>query len=274
MAPGRRSPGILRPGNAAANATADLIEVAELARAQLPAEAADQQVLVRTDTAGTAGLAWHLHHHQLRFSLGLEIDEHVREAILGLPASVWQPTTGPDGRVRDGAEACELTGWIDLTGWPLGTRAICRRERAHPGAQLRFTDHDGHRFQVLVTDQTGGDLAALELRHRLRARAEDRIRCAKATGLRNLPFDRFRRNAVWLELVLAAQDLTCWLQALLLEGDLAVAEPKTLRYRLLHVAARVVRHARRLIVRLPRTWPWARELAGAFVRLRALPLRC
>jgi hypothetical protein len=115
---------------------------------------------------------------------------------------------------------------------------------------------------------------ALELRHRQRARVEGRIRAAKATGLRTLPFDRWRRNAVWLELVLAAQDLTVWTQALLLDGDLAVAEPKTLRYRLLHVAARVVRHARRTVLRLQRTWPWAIELAAVFARLRALPLRC
>ena len=169
---------------------------------------------------------------------------------------------------------CELTGWLDLHTWPEGTRAICRREDAHPGAQLRFSDHDGHRFQVFLTDQPGGDLAALELRHRQRARVEDRIRAAKATGLRNLPFDRWRRNTVWLELVLAAQDLTVWTQALLLDGDLAVAEPKALRHRLWHIAARIVRHARRVILRLQHSWPWAIELARAFARLRALPLRC
>jgi hypothetical protein len=114
----------------------------------------------------------------------------------------------------------------------------------------------------------------LELRHRQRARVEDRIRAAKATGLSNLPFDMFRRNQVWLELVLAAQDLVCFTQALLLDGALALAEPKTLRYRLLHTAARVVRHARRIILRLQRTWPWAAALARAFTRLRAFPLRC
>jgi hypothetical protein len=151
---------------------------------------------------------------------------------------------------------------------------ICRREDPHPGAQLSFSDADGHRFQVFITDQPDPDLATLELRHRRRARVEDRIRCGKATGLRNLPFDLLRRNQVWLELVLGAQDLTCWAQTLLLDGDLKVAEPKTLRYRLWHVAARMVRHARRLIVRLQRTWPWAAGLAAAFTRLRALPLRC
>jgi len=168
----------------------------------------------------------------------------------------------------------EVTGWVDLHTWPPGTRAICRREDAHPGAQLRFTDHNGHRFQVFLTDQPDPNLARLELRHRQRARVEDRIRAAKATGLANLPFDLLRRNAVWLELVLAAQDLTCWAQALLLDGELAVAEPKTLRYRLLHLAARIVRHARRTILRLQATWPWATALARAFARLRALPLRC
>jgi Transposase DDE domain group 1 len=139
---------------------------------------------------------------------------------------------------------------------------------------LWFTDADGHRFQVFITDQPDPDLARLELRHRQRAHAEDRIRGGKATGLRNLPFGLWRRNAVWLELVLAACDLVCWAQALLLDGKLAVAEPKTLRYRLWHTAARVVRHARRLIVRLQASWPWAIELARAFTRLRALPLRC
>ena len=149
----------------------------------------------------------------------MPIDAHVREAILAQPEQAWTPAVDADGQPRDGAEVCELTGWIDLHTWPAGTRAICRREDAHPGAQLRFTDHDGHRFQVFLTDQPDPDLAGLELRHRQRARVEDRIRAAKATGLRNLPFDRWRRNRVWLELVLAAQDLTCWTQALLLDGD-------------------------------------------------------
>jgi hypothetical protein len=274
-APGEPLAGILRPGNAPAGATDDLVELVDLALAQLPATSHTQPVLVRSDSAGgSSKLAWHLRQRGIEFSLGMQIDAHVREAILTQPEPVWTSAVDPGGQLRDGAEVCELTGWIDLGNWPVGTRMLCRREDAHPGAQLRFTDHDGHRFQVFATDQPDGDLAALELRHRQRARIEDRIRAAKATGLSNLPFDLLRRNAVWLELVLAAQDLVCWAQALLLDGELAVAEPKTLRYRLWHVAARIVRHARRLILRLQRTWPWAVELARAFARLRALPLRC
>jgi hypothetical protein len=273
QAPGEALAGLLRPGNAAAGAAGDLIELVDLALAQLPA--ADLPVLVRSDSAGASTrLAWHLRDRGVGFSLGMQIDAHVREAILAQPEHAWAGAVDADGQPRDGAEVCELTGWVDLRNWPAGTRMLCRREDAHPGAQLRFTDHDGHRFQVFLTDQDDADLAGLELRHRQRARVEDRIRAAKATGLRNLPFDLLRRNAVWLELVLAAQDLTCWTQALLLHGELAAAEPKTLRYRLLHVAARVVRHARRNILHLQRSWPWAAQLARAFTRLRALPLRC
>jgi DDE family transposase len=273
QAPGEALAGLLRPGNAAAGAAGDLIELVDLALAQLPAT--DLPVLVRSDSAGASTrLAWHLRDQGVGFSLGMQIDAHVREAILAQPEHAWVGAVDADGQPRDGAEVCELTGWVNLRNWPAGTRMLCRREDAHPGAQLRFTDHDGHRFQVFVTDQDDADLAWLELRHRQRARVEDRIRAAKATGLRNLPFDLLRRNAVWLELILAAQDLCCWAQALLLDGELATAEPKTLRYRLLHTAARIVRHARRVILRLQRTWPWAVELAQAFTRLRALPLRC
>jgi hypothetical protein len=273
QAPGEPLAGLLRPGNAPPGATGDLIELVDLAAAQLPA--AERPVLVRSDSAGgSSRLAWHLRERGIGFTLGMQLDAHVREAIFAQPEPAWTPAVEPDGQARPGAEVCELTGWIDLSNWPDGTRVLCRREDAHPGAQLRFTDHDGHRFQVFLTDQPDPDIAVLELRHRQRARVEDRIRAAKATGLSNLPFDRWRRNAVWLELVLAAQDLTCWTQALLLAGPLAVAEPKTLRYRLLHVAARIVRHARRITLRLQASWPWAVELARAFARLRALPLRC
>jgi hypothetical protein len=274
-APGEPLAGLLRPGNAAPGTSQDLIDLVDLALAQLPAPAHQQPVLVRSDSAGASTrLAWHLRDHEVAFTLGMPIDAHVREAILAQPEHAWSSAVEPDGQARPGAEVCELTGWIDLHTWPEGTRLLCRREEAHPGAQLRFTDHDGHRFQVLLTDQPDLDIAVLELRHRQRARVEDRIRAAKATGLRKLPFDLFRRNRIWLELVLTAQDLLCWTQALLLDGALAVAEPKTLRYRLLHVAARIVRHARRVILRLQVTWPWATALARAFTRLRALPLRC
>jgi hypothetical protein len=120
-------------------------------------------------------------------------------------------------------------------------------------------------------NQPDPDIVALEARHRQRARAEDRIRTAKDTGLRNLPFHGFCANEVWLELVLIAQDLIAWAQTLVLDGELARAEPKRLRYRLLHVAGRLTRSGRRLRLHLPAGWPWAEALVAAFARLRALP---
>jgi hypothetical protein len=233
--------GILRPGSAGANDAADHVAVLELALAQLPARPRrSRRVLVRSDSAGATGeFVWHLHRRRLRFSVGLPIDAHVRQAVLGLPEAAWTQAVDADGRRRDGAWVAEATGWLDLTAWPPGTRAICRKERPHPGARPRFVDPDGNRYQVFATDQPGRDLARLELRHRRHARVEDRIRAAKATGLANLPFDAWRCNAVWLELVLAAQDLTCWAQKLLLDGELALAEPKRLRTRLLHTAGRL-----------------------------------
>jgi hypothetical protein len=189
QAPGEPLAGLLRPGNAAPGAADDLIALVDLALEQLPAAAAGQPVLVRSDSAGASTrLAWHLRERGVGFSVGMQIDQHVREAILAQPESAWTAAVDADGQVRPGAEVCELTGWIDVGNWPPGIRAICRREQAHPGAQLRFTDHNGHRFQVFLTDQPDADLGRLELRHRQRARVEDRIRGAKATGLRNLPF--------------------------------------------------------------------------------------
>jgi Transposase DDE domain group 1 len=165
------------------------------------------------------------------------------------------------------------TALLDLSSWPVGARVLCRRERAHPGAQLTFTDKDGHRFQVLLTDThgTGNDIAALELRHRQHARVEDRIRTAKDRSMRNLPCQDLHTNRAWLELALTAADLSTWAQALCFTGELRKVEPKRLRYRVLHIAGRLIRTGRRLILRLDQNWPWAKALARAFTRLREAP---
>jgi hypothetical protein len=263
--------GLLRPGNAGFNTAADHIEVLERSLAQLPERAIGRGLLVRCDRAGaTHAFLDHVDARGFRFSVGLDLSEPVREAILALPESSWRPALAQDGADREGAWVAELP--LELSGWPPGTRAICRRERPHPGAQLSFSDHDGHRFQVFLTNQQGTRIARLEQLHRARASCEDRIRCGKDTGLANLPFRAFEANAAWLELVLIGQDLLVWTQRLLLAGtELARCEPKRLRYRLLHVAARLTRHARRLVLHLPRHWPWREPLLQAFERLRAIP---
>ena len=262
----------MRPGNAGANTAADHIAILALALEQLPREiVTDSEIIVRTDSAAaTHAFTDDLAEANLRFLMGYDLTEPVRSAILGLPERAWRPALRQDGERREGAWVAEISRLLDLGGWPDGTRVIVRRERPHPGAQLSFTDHDGHRFLATLTDLRG-DPVELERRHRGRANAEDRIRAAKQTGLENLPFRDFDHNAVWLELSLIAQDLLAWTQRLALTGDLAVCEPKTLRYRLLHTAARLAFHARRATLRLPRAWPWANALAAAFARLAALP---
>ncbi|WP_371518244.1 IS1380 family transposase [Kitasatospora sp. NBC_01300] len=273
--------GVLRPGNAAANTATDHISVLDAALAQIPdAHRHGTEILIRADSAGSAK-AFLAHIRALRsrgirasFSVGWSITEPVRRAIRHLPERVWHPALEQDGSLRDGAQVAELTGLVDLPGLPEGTRIIVRRERPHPGAQLTLFDLDeGMRHQVLLTDTPNGrgSLQLLEVRHRAHARIEDRIRCGKTTGFGRFPSRHFQINAAWLELSLAAIDLLAWAQTLLLDGELATAEPKKLRYRLLHAAARITRGARRLHLRIATTWPWRHDLATAFTRLQALP---
>lgn len=274
--------GRLRPGNAGANTASDHITVLDQALAQIPdAHRHGTVILVRTDSAGSAK-AFLAHVRDLRkrgirtlFSVGHAITEPVRRAIRTMPDPLWHPALNQDGTLRDGAEVAELTGMVDLTGYPAGTRIIVRRERPHPGAQLSLFDQDeGLRHQVFLTDTQhsgGGSAQFLEVRHRGHATVEDHIRCGKTTGIGRFPSRDFGVNTVWLELSLTAIDLLAWTRALLLDGELATAEPKKLRYRLLHVAARLTRGGRRLHMRISASWPWRHELATAFHRLAALP---
>jgi Transposase DDE domain group 1 len=283
--------GILRPGNAGANNAADHITVTDLALAQIPdSERPGQPILIRADGAG-ATKAWLNHLHALRvgadgqpgldldYSVGFTMTDAVQAAILALPAYAWTPAVQIDGRLRDDGDIAELTGvlpahGVDLqaNGWPPGIRVIVRRERPHPGAQLTFSDIHGYRFQTFATNTPVGQLAALEARHRAHARVEDRIRCGKDTGYGRFPSRHFAINAVWLELALTAADLLAWAQTILLDGELAAAEPKKLRYRLLHVAARITHGQRRTYLRIQHNWPWATDLAAAFTRLRLIPV--
>ena len=209
-------------------------------------------------------------------SLGWAITERERAAIGAIPQTVWAEAIDADGGHRDGAALAEITHVLPtaaLSGYPARTRVIVRRERPHPGAQLdAFEERDGWRYTAFATDTAFGQLAHLDARHRAHARVEDRIRTAKDTGLDHFPSRSFAINSAWLTVVMLAVDLITWAQHLLLHGDLATAEPKMLRYRLLHVAARLTRGQRRFWLRTQRSWPWATDLADAFARLTALPL--
>jgi Transposase DDE domain group 1 len=268
----------LRPGNAGANTAADHLDVLGEAIGQIPA-AHRRHLLIRGDSAASthAVLDW-LHAQGQRrgrvveYSLGGSIGEPERAAITALPGSAWSPAINADGGVRDGADVAELTGLLALAGWPAGMRVIVRRERPHPGAQLSlFEEADGWRYTAFITNTPVGALQWLEARHRAHARVEDRIRCAKDTGLRRLPSREFAINAAWCVAAAIAADLIAWLQILALHGDLATAEPKRLRYRVLHTAARLTRGQRRRRLRIHSRWPWADQITTAFTRIAAIP---
>ena len=268
----------LRPGNAGANTATDHLDVLAEAITQVPA-VHRRHLLVRGDSAAGTHVVLDWLHAQgqrpgrtVEYSIGWAIGEPERAAITALPAAAWSPALHADGQVRDGADVAELTGRLHLAAWPPGMRVIVRRERPHPGAQLSlFEAADGWRYTAFVTNTTTGQLQWLEARHRAHARVEDRIRCAKDTGLRRLPSREFAINQVWCTATAIAADLIAWLQLLALTGELATAEPKRLRYRLLHTAARLTRGQRRRWLRIPASWPWADQITTAFGRIAAIP---
>ncbi|MGS0685631.1 IS1380 family transposase [Nakamurella sp. GG22] len=267
---------LLRPGNAGANNAADHITVVTDALAQLPLQGNDsrpgRRVLVRADGAGgTHDFVDWLTRRRVQYSVGFGLTETIARIVDDLPAAAWTPAYNADGEVRDGAWVAELTAIVNLRSWPEGMRLIVRAERPHPGAQLRFTDSDGHRLTAFATNTRGGQLAALELRHRRRARCEDRIRAAKTTGLGNLPLHGFDQNQIWVAIVMLACELTAWLQMLALTtSDARRWEPKRLCYRLLWIAGRFTRRNRRTHLRLAAAAPYAHLAVTAYQHLAAL----
>jgi hypothetical protein len=277
--------GMLRPGNAGSNTAADLIAVLDQALAQIPDEFRyGYPLLVRLDGAG-ASKALLTHIRGLRdagvhteFSVGWAVGEREHTAIAAVPETAWTAAIDIDGDPRESAAVVELTGLLATTmfaDYPEGMRVIVRRERPHPGAQLNLIEErDGWRYTCFAIDTQAGQHAWLDARHRSHARVEDRIRCGKDSGLGRFPSRRFAINQAWLACTLSAIDLIAWTQTILLadQPDLAKAEPKTLRYRLLHVAGRLVHGGRRTRLKIDRTWRWAHVLAAAFHRLRVLPV--
>ncbi|MET9444952.1 IS1380 family transposase [Streptomyces sp. NPDC006610] len=265
---------LLRPGNAGSNTAADHIATAQLALSQLPKKhRRGRRTVIRTDSAGGTHdfVAWLAKRGRwLSYSVGMVITETIHQHVLKIPAPAWTPAIEADGKIRDGAWVAELTGSL-LDGWPKGMRLIVRKERPHPGAQLRITDADGMRITCFATNTTHRPIAELELRHRLRARAEDRIRAARATGLRNLPLHTTAQNKVWLEVVQIALDLLAWMPMLALTGPARLWEPRRLRFRLFSTAAQLVTTGRRRTLRLAAHWPWTHEITSALERLALLP---
>jgi hypothetical protein len=266
---------LLRPGNAGSNTASDHTETTRLALAQLPKDLRrGRQTLIRTDSAGGthAFLDWLSRPGRwLSYSVGMTITDAIHQAVLKIPKKAWTPAYDAGGTERPGAWVAEITDMPDLSTWPRGMRLIVRKERPHPGAQLRFTDLDGLRLTCFATNTKRGQPADLELRHRRRARCEDRIRNARDTGLRNLPLHDTAQNQLWLEIVSLALDLLAWMPMLALTAEARRWEPKRLRLRLFSTAAQLVNTGRRRWLRLPPRWPWTDLLTQAIGRLQTLP---
>ena len=269
---------LLRKGNAGSNTAADHITVVKAALAQLPGHhrgrRPGRKILIRADGAGATHefLNW-LTGQRLAYSVGFTLPDSFAATLAAMPKRKgWTPAYDGDGQARDGAWVAEVTGLLDLSGWPKGMRVIVRKERPHPGAQLRLTDPDGMRVTAFATNTRDGQLADLELRHRRRARCEDRIRTAKDTGLTNLPLHDFAQNQIWCAIVALAVELTAWMHMLTLTGhDARRWEPKRLRLRLFSIAGRLAVHGRTRRLHLSTHAPWAQLLAKMISDLQAIP---
>jgi Transposase DDE domain group 1 len=261
--------GQLRPGNAGSGTAQDHIWVLDAALFQLPIDPKQTEVMVRTDAAGCSHAFLNACTERgVVFFCGFQLSSDVAKVIPQIPKGRWQNTISADGaQEREVGQVAEVTDLVDLSSWPTGTRMLMRREEPHPGAQLTFTDVDGHRYQVFITNHDAEDICFLEAVYRGRGRCECAIRDSKDTGLANLPSASFAINNAWLVVVLMAGDLLAWMKGLCLEGDLARAEPRRLRYTLLHTAGLIVRSARRRTLRLADAWPWTDQLLAAFGRL-------
>lgn len=279
----------LRPGNATANDAADLLTVLDSGIDQLPADVAAghgpdddpdrvaRRILVRSDSAGASKSFVEGCRDR---NVGFQVVARKNAAISGAVAVAnadsdrWEPALNQDGtpvEPRDEhriAEVCEVTDLVDLDAWPQGTRLIVRREPLHPGAQQSLLPDLEYRFWGHYTDQDG-DPAELDRSIRAHAHVEDHIGRLKDSGLMRFPFADLAANQAWLQVVCWAADLVRWFQLLCLTGPLAKALPKRLRWQLWHTSARIIRTARRDVVRVLEGWPTASDILGAYQRIAA-----
>ena len=265
---------MLRPGNAGANTAADHIEVISRALDQAGlGSRPGRKVLVRIDGAGgTKETVGFLARRRVSYSVGFKLPDRTPQIYAKIPKTAWAPAYNADGDPREGADVAEITDLLDLSGWPEGMRVIMRREKPHPGARLRFDDVGGYRLTAFATNTRRGRLPGLEVRHRLRARCEDRIRCAKDTGLGSFPLQGLAANRIWCQIVALAHDILVWSQLLALTGHRARKwEPRTIRLRLMHIPATIARHARRVVLRYRADHPWTHLLLQGIGRLQTLP---
>jgi hypothetical protein len=302
---------MLRPGSAGSNTAADHLRLLREAIEALPPALRRRLMVTCDGAGASHELVRELdrlasrHGYQVTYSVGWALGARERTAIGKVPEAAWEIAVDGKGEARerrsDGAcasrrcahQACwieeahvaELTGLLrqgpggdQLKAWPKTMRVFARRERPHPGAQLSLLEaEDGWRYTLWVTNRATdakgrlSQCAYIDAAHRVHARVEDVIRTGKDTGLGHFPSHDFKVNKAWLDASMIACILLAWLRLIALDGDLARAEPKTLRYRVLHAAARLVRGGRRRLLKIAATWPWADPVVTAWQRIQAIP---
>ena len=303
--------GMMRPGGAGSNTATDHLRVLDEAITAVPAKYRRKLMVTLDGAGASHDLIKYLDKlaarrgYQLTYSVGWALGERERDAVTGVPAQAWEQAVDGRGEVRErrADDACarrdcghrrcwveeahvtELTallrqgrGGDQLAAWPESMRVFARRERPHPGAQLTlFETRDGWRYTLWVSNLPAAGrgwrsrVTYIDAAHRVHARVEDRIRTGKDCGIGHFPSRSLAINTAWLTASLLAATLLAWLRHLALDGDLAKAEPKALRYRVLHACARLVRSARRRQLRIPATWPWAGDITAAWQQITALP---
>jgi Transposase DDE domain group 1 len=279
---------MLRPGNAGSFTAADHLLVLEAALAQIPASWRSD-VLVTIDGAGAShevidylsGLNTAPAHgrrgRRIEYSIGWPVDERTLSAIGELRERDWADAIGADGKVDPQAQVVDLTGILRhgpggdrMEGWPADQRVIARRVPRPAGDPAKLGEDPNWRYGAFTTNTAAGQLQWLDARHRTQAHVEDKMKEIKTCGADNLPSTDWHRNSAWLQLAALATSLNAWLRHISLDGDLARAEPKALRYRLFGAPARYGVHARQATLKIPPGWTWAHDLANAFTRLQAL----
>jgi hypothetical protein len=274
----------LRPGNAGANNVIDLVGVLDASIDGLPPEIAvghrvgddpelvRRPIQIRADSAAGRTFALACRARNVGFAVVARSNEQIHAAIsrAAYDSTAWQPAVRQNGELREGAAVVEVTDLVDLSDWPAGTRLIIRREPLHPGAQQSLFPSERYRYWGHFTDAAGTDPVELDRHMRAHAHVEDHIRRLKDSAASRFPFCDFDANAAWLAVVCMADVLVRWFQQLCLTGSLAAAEPKTLRWAIWHTPARVIRKARRLVVRILDDWPTAATVLDAYQRIDAI----
>ena len=277
-----------RPGNAGSFTAADHLAVLKASFAQIPA-GWRTDMLVSIDGAGAShdvidyltsvntAPAHGNRGRRVDYTIGWPLDERTLAGIEQLRDSDWGAAVNTDGEVDPAAQVADLTGILRhgphgdrLASWPADMRVIARRTPRPLDKPTKLGEHPTWEYGAFVTNTPSGQIQFLDARHRTQAHVEDRIKQFKACGARNLPSIDYDRNAAWLQLAALATSLTAWLRHLALDGELAKASTKTLRFRILSAPARLISHARRRILKIPPGWRWSRDLATAWDRLKAL----